>query len=110
MTFAYSVFKEKTLANVKTDRVLKLSPIEGAAIMVNNKRSAFNAKMFMSSYQLHCVQDNGLWHLEAKNQEGTRGSVLPEQLKQQWTNFNQMIKCLESYFAARNVKIEEIIA
>lgn len=110
MQYAYSHKAEKNVANVSTDRILKLSVIEGKEALSSNRKGAFHMNAaFTKGTELHAIQDAGLWYLQYKNVEGY-GNKLPEALKQRWTNFNQMYKWLTTYFAARNIKIEEVIA
>lgn len=107
--YKYSVIKEKNIANVKTERIFKLSPISEMVLM-SRKRSTFNAHMFQGDKQLHAIQDAGLWYLAYKSSDGTGAGNLPEPLKQRWTNFNQLLKFLISYFEARGVKVDEIVS
>lgn len=109
MTFAYSVFKERNVANVKTERVFKLSPMNDM-VMMSRKRTTFNAHMFQGDKQLHAIQDAGLWYLAYKSSDGTGAGNLPEPLKQRWTSFNQLLKFIIPYFESRGVKVDEIVA
>lgn len=97
---------EKNLANVSTDRIFKLSPINEMEMM-SRKRSTF---MFQGDKQLHAIQDSGLWYLEYRTSTGQSGGNLPEPLKQRWTSFNQLTKFLIPYFQNRGVRVDEIIA
>lgn len=103
----YSVLKIKNVSNVKTDRVLKLIQINENVLF--RKRSTMSVEKFQNT-ELHAIQDNGLWYLSFKTPEGYGSGQLPEALRQRWTNFNQLRKFLDSYFEARNFKIEEVIA
>lgn len=107
MTFAYSVTKERNVVNVSPERVFKLSPI-AESVMTSRKRPMSSTHLFQGDKQLHAVQDAGLWHLVYKSSDGTGAGALPEQLKQRWTSFNQLLKYLIIYFENRGVKIEEI--
>ncbi len=109
MTFAYSVMKEKNIANVSPNRVLKLIPLDGG-VVVSTRRNTFNLNAFKGDKNLHAIQDAGLWHLEYRTESGQSAGALPEPLKQQWTSYNQLIKFLIPYFESRNVKIEEVIS
>src|SRR5271167_4518301 len=109
MGYAYSVFKEKNVANVSSDRVFKLIAANDVVLM-SRKRTTFNAHMFQGDKQLHAVQDSGLWYLVYKTLDGRGAGNLPEPLKQRWTNFNQLIKFLVPYFESRGVRIEEILS
>lgn len=105
----YSVIKEKNVANVKTERIFKLSAI-AETVLMSRKRTTFNAHMFQGDKQLHAIQEAGLWRLQYKSSDGSGAGNLPEPLKQKWTNFNQLIKFLIPYFESRGVKVDEIIA
>ncbi len=105
MTYAYTVTKMKNVANVSTDRILKLIPTEDAA----KRRSNFNLKIYEGGH-IHAIQESGLWYLEYRQANGKGAGVLPEMLKQRWTNFNQLIKFLAPYFENRGIKLEEVIA
>jgi hypothetical protein len=110
----YSVHKVKNVANVSTNRILKLTALEGGGMMLNNasigKRSTFNVNLFTGDKLIHAIQDNGLWHLEYRTSTGQSAGNLPGPLQQKWTNFNQLRKFLDAYFLARNVKIDEVIS
>lgn len=107
MSYAYSHLAVKNVANVSTDRIFKLSPIIENQIF--GKRSTFNIDKFKNT-ELHAIQDSGLWYLSFKTPEGYGAGSLPEPLKQRWTNFNQLRKFLDSYFASRNIKVDEVIS
>jgi hypothetical protein len=108
--YAYTVIKEKNIANVSTDRIIRLIPGERGAIdSYTNRSKSFNLHLFKNS-ELHAIQDNGLWYLKMIQVESKKGVGLPEALNQRWTNFNQMMKFLTGYFLARNVQIQEIIS
>jgi hypothetical protein len=108
MKYAYSHMAERNVSNVSTDRILKLITLPGGAMRAN-QRNTFSASM-LTNTEIHAVQEAGLWCLKYKTPEGYGAGKLPEMLKQRWTNFNQMKKFLDTYFLARNVKIEEVIA
>lgn len=105
----YSVIKEKNVANVSPDRIIKLIPGYRGAINSNRSVPQFNLRLYTNS-ELHAIQENGLWSLKMITISTGKGMALPNALNQQWTNFNQMMKFLTDYFAARNVVIEEVIS
>lgn len=105
MNYAYSHYAVKNVANVSTDRILKLTVLN----TISNNRSTMNMNKFKNT-ELHAIQEAGLWHVRFMTPEGYSAGELPEPLKQQWTNFNQLKKFLDTYFATRNIKIEEIVA
>ncbi|SRR6266849_10115952 len=107
MAFAYSVMKERNVDNVSPNRILKLIPLDGGAV-ISVKRNTFNLNAFKGDKNLHAIQDAGLWRLEYRSADGSGAGALPEPLKQQWTSFNQLMKFLVPYFESRNVKVEEI--
>lgn len=91
--YAYSVEKMRNVSNVSTDRILKLK--------VDPK--AKNAGMYANN-NLHAIQESGLWHLTLD-----RGFI-PTGLQMRWTNFNQLLKYVTTYFKSKGIDIEEVIS
>lgn len=107
----YTVYKEKNTANIKTDRVLKLMSHGG----VKGKGTLLNTKLFSGEIELHAIQDSGLWHLkyvntDHKSHNAAGAGPVPEALRQRWTNFNQLMKEVTTYFSMRNIEVTEVIA
>jgi hypothetical protein len=91
--YSYSVEKVRNVANVSPDRILKLKP----------NLNAKNAALYLNN-NLHAVQDSGLWYLKLD-----RGAI-PSGLQMRWTNFNQLLKYVTTYFKSKDIDVEEIIS
>lgn len=105
--YAYSHMAEKNVANVSTDRILKLKQrFDGVG-----RRTLNQTRLMTGEVELHAIQDAGLWYLSYKQKGSDQGAgQLPEQLKQRWTSFNQLMKYVRTYYDQRGVDIEEVIA
>lgn len=100
MAYAYSHMSTKNVANSATDRILKLTPIPGKG---RDSTGLIDKRIFTGENKLHAVQDSGLWYLKYE-----MGAV-PGALNQKFTNFNQLLKFVTSYFKSRNIDVVEVI-
>lgn len=98
----YSVFKTQNFANVSTDRIIEVKVKDGA--QPKSSTGLLDSRLFTGDNHLHAIQDAGLWYL--KYEKGG----LPSPLKQKFTNFNQLLKHVKTYFEGRNAEVKEIVA
>ena len=96
----YTVEKVKNVYNVSTDRILSLKPIDDKIKDVG----LLDKRLFTGDNNLHAVQDSGLWFVKYDH------GALPGFLNQKFTNFNQLLKYVTSYFKSRNVEVKEVIS
>lgn len=87
-----------------TDRVFVLEVMEGKT--GKSAGGLLDNRLFTEENKLHAIQNPSscLWYL--KYEQG----IVPEPLRQQFTNFNALHKYVEGYFNKRNVNIKEVIS
>lgn len=85
------------------DRIFVLERIPGLHTKATSGLTAND--LFTGDNKLHAVRDtkSTLWGL--KYEKG----ILPEPFKQQFTNFNTLLKFVTDYYKRRNVSVKEVL-
>lgn len=90
--------------NRSSDRIFVLSPIEGKFSL--NGAGVVDKRLYAGKGEnnLHAKQlPNGLWSLYLDH------GLLPQPLKQLFTNFHTCEKFVREYYLKRNIEVKEII-
>lgn len=87
----------------KTDRVFKLEIIDGKK--PKTATGLVDQSLFKGTNTLHAKLDpqTCLWRMEYEN------GILPQPLKQRFTDFNRLFDFATNYFKNRNIKIAEVM-
>lgn len=87
----------------KTDRILKIRPIEGQKTL--SSTGLVDPRIFTGDNNLHAIQDprNTLWGLKLE------AGGLAEPLKQKFKTFDSLLEFVKVYFRKRNLEITEVI-
>lgn len=94
-------------SNTKKDRssvrILVLRPLD--AEKVKDPQGLIDNRLFKGENELYAYMDTEtcLWSMRYKF------GIVPESLKQKFTNFNKLYRFAEGYFAKRGVQIKEVI-
>jgi hypothetical protein len=83
-----------------TEIELKLRPMEG--YNPKDVRGLVDKRIMTGEKKLMAVQDVNLWYCRYFD-----GGAMPLPLQQKFTNYNQFIRYVTSYFRSRNIEIVE---
>lgn len=94
---------QNIIRNVSSDRVLVLSPKEGADPL--NTLGLVDKRLFSGKNNLHCIMDKqtSLWYFNYDS------GLIPQPLQQRFTSFTKAYNFAEQYFNKRNVEIKEVL-
>ena len=93
----------ENLGNVKSDdRVFVIRPIKDKAPV--SVTGLVDPRLFKGGNALHAKLDvhSSMWYLQYEC------GVLPQALKQKFTNFSTLLKYVENYMKKRNLEIVEV--
>jgi len=79
---------------------LKLKPMEGYD--PKDVRGLIDKRLLTGEKKLLAVQDINLWYCKYYD-----GGAIPQMLQQKFTNYNQFMKYVTSYFRSRNIDVIE---
>ena len=89
-------------SNRATDIIIVVEPIEGKHTL--DSSGLVDNRLFTGENKLHAkVDGTGLWFLQYD------AGILPQPLKQRFTNWNILYNSIADYFGKRHIRIKEVI-
>lgn len=82
-----------------TEFIFKVKPMKG--FIPKDYRGLGDNRLVSGDQKLYAVQEAGLWYVRYDK------GFLPVPLQQKFTNYNQFMKYVTSYFRSRNIEIIE---